>query len=270
MSTKTGQYASVYSPVISSYARYWGNQRYQELIRKKNIVDTQMAGNTKIYVQTKTKKKKRNGVKGIIKRPIPRTLQPRTKLIRVKMTDYQYFNCTTGALATKAVSGTDIVNPLGASSTQQPLGYDQWKALYQTAYIVGTKVKMTLWNNSTTAVVCGITAMPKASASTALNSYEHYKELPHTHARMLSPDVDYGTVNMKVSTKKHLGIKDISDNDTIRNNLFSDISPSEEFQLHCWLQPLDQATTLNQVPCYIDIEYLVLLTNPIAPSRSTA
>lgn len=256
----------VYSPLVTGYQRYWSNfdkNKNSFNSENKNLGLNKMRKNLRKTNKRKFKKR------GIVKRGIPRTLQPANKLIRVKMTDYQYFNCTAGAIAIKTFSGTNIVDPLDTASVQQPLGYDQWKAMYRTAYVVGMKVRCTLWNNQTTALMYGITMCDKNQGTTALTNYEYYKEVPKTVSRLLSPDVDHGVLTNAISTKKALHVKDIKDNDGIRVNLQSDSAPSEQYYAHVWVQPVDQTTALSQVQAVLDVEYIVLLTNPIIPSRST-
>lgn len=232
---------------------------------EKNIGSKQMVFTNRRKPVYRRRRKRR----GIIKKGIPRTLQPATKLIRCKMSDYQTWTCTSGALQAKTISGTDITDPYGGASLQQPLGYDQWKALYKTAYVVAMKVKFTLWNNDSTAIMYGISMMDKKTGATALTNYEYYREVPGTVSRLLSPDVDHGYISNKISTKKALHIKDIKDNDTIRVALDTDSAPSEQYYAHAWVQPVDQSATINGVLGVLDVEYIILLSNPITPSRST-
>lgn len=250
----------IYTPLITSYQKYWGKNDGSLISEKKNL--------RYIKMRTKGKQKKRTK-RGIIRKPIPRLIVPNRKLIRIKMSDYQTFTCTSGAISYKNIAGTDFLDPLVGTSAQQPLGFDQWKALYHTAYVVGTKVTLRVWNNQSTALMMGITAFGKSQSTTGLSDYEYYKEVPKTVSRLLTPDVDKGTLINKVSTKKHLSVRNILDNDTLRINLTSESSPSENYYFHAWVQPLDQATTLTSVQGVIDIEYLVVLTNPVIPTRST-
>lgn len=242
--------------------RYWkGDTNTSTPSTKKNIGTKQMV--------KKTYRKKSRKNRKIIKKRIPRAIAPATKLIKCKMSDYLAFTCTSGAIDVKTVNGTNIVDPYGTSSAQQPLGYDQWKTLYRTAYVLGCKVKLTVWNNDTTACVFGVTVMDKNQGTTALTNYEYYREVPKTRSRLLSPDVDHGYIVNQTSTKKALNVRNITDNDTLRTNLQSDTAPSETYYIHAWCQPINQAATMSSVPCVLDVEYLVLLTNPIIPARST-
>lgn len=218
---------------------------------------------------TRLRKRRNNRKrKGIVKKYIPRAITSQNKFIKCKVSDYQTLTCTSGALASTMVDCASIVDPFGGFGSGQPLGYDQWGSLYHTAFVVGTKIKVSLWNNQSTALAYGINIMSKDQGYTALTDYEHYRELPKCISRILSPDVDHGYLVNKVSTKKHLGLKDIKDNDTLRNNIADGVTPSEHFYAHIWAQPLDKTTTLTAVQAIIDVEYIILLTNPVVPARS--
>lgn len=260
---KNASYYAMYRPLAQTAMEHIKNTVADYIDPNKNI------GTKKMARQRKYNKRRQNKKKRIFKRGIPKLITPQNKLIKVRMSDYQTFSSTGGVIVNKNISGTDITDPLAGSSAQRPLGYNQWKALYHTAYVVGVKVKATCWNNnSTSAIMFGITACPKEQAGNALDNYEHYREVPHTVSKLLTPDVDKGVLTLSTSTRKHLGLKNIKDNDTIRVNLTSDSAPSEVYYYHIWMQPLDQSSTVSAVPMVLDVEYIVLLTNPVVPDRS--
>lgn len=234
-------------------------------VKKTNIANPQMRKNRTRF----NKKRKTTKRRGLIKRQIPRAITTSNKLIRCKTSDFQTLDCASGALAMLPVSGTNIVDPFGSNGAGQPLGYDQWKTLYRTAYVLGAKVKCTIWNNQSTAVMYGINVMDRNQGTVALTNYEYYKEVPSCVSRLLSPDIDHGYVSMKTSTKRALHIRDIKDNTELRNNLVSDAAPTENYYFHVWVQPTDQTSSLTAVHLVVDVEYIILLTNPIIPARSS-
>lgn len=212
-------------------------------------------------------KKRQRKRRGIIRKPIPRAITPNSKLIRAKVVDYQNYT-PTGALAAVEIQMNSIDDPFQTAGTGQPLGYDQWKALYKHAYVLGSKVTVKAHNNGTSACMIGITPMKPAQGSTNLTSYEHYMELPSTKSRILSPDVDHCTFSHKVSTKKFLSIKDIRDNDDFKIDLVNETPPSTVSYWFVWAQAMD-ATAVIDIDTVITVDYIILLTDPIVPSRST-
>lgn len=219
--------------------------------------------------KSKTYKKRKNTKRGKKKKRIPRTLQPRTKLIRVKASNYIPLNCTSGSLSYSAIQGNSCDDPYVGSGTGQPLGYDQWKTLYQGAYVLSSKVSYTVHNTSSECIVFGITPMNGPQGFSPLASYEHYREVSGTRSRILSPDVDHGYLSGATSTKKQLHRKNITDEDDLKLNLVTETQPTDMYYWNVWVQPIDQASTVNGIECIVDVEYIVLLTDPIIPTRST-
>lgn len=213
-------------------------------------------------------KKKNGGKKGVIRKRIPRAINPRVKVIRVKCSDYIPMSCTSGAISRVAIQGNSCDDPFAGNGTIQPLGYDQWKALYKSAYVIGAKVNMTVHNTAAKSIMYGITPMHKSQGTTTLSSYEYYNELPKTRSRLLSPDVDHGYLSSKTSTKKHMHRKNLTDENDLKVNLVDEIQPADIFYFHAWVQPTDQTTTVSDIECVFTVEYIVLLTDPVIPTRS--
>lgn len=205
--------------------------------------------------------------RGVIRRPIPRALTAPTKLVKMKAV--QYVNhANTAALSNTDIQITSFDDPFGVTNAGQPLGYDQWKALYRKAYVIGAKVVARVHNNGTSAVMVGITPMKPAQGTTALANYEYYMELPSTKARILSPDVDHMVLAHKVSPKWFLPVTKIRDNDDLLVNLVTETPPSTLCYFHVWSQPLDEAAAYD-VDLVLTAEYMILLVDPIVPARST-
>lgn len=257
------------------YAMAYQRYKAQQYMKKYGgtTTETPKTGNKNIGNKKMPKKFAKKGKRrGIVKKRIPRAITAKTKLIRCKATDYANLTCTSGALSRRTISGTNIVDPFASFGAGQPLGYDQWKALYNTAIVVGVKVRATVHNAASTSVMYGLSVCPRAQGETALTDYEHYKELPNTVSRLLSPDVDHGTIAIKSSTKRALGLKDLKDNEDVECLISADTGPTDQYYIHAWVQPTDQASTVGSpgIEFVFDVEYIVLLTNPIIPARSTA
>lgn len=202
---------------------------------------------------------------------IPRTLMPRNKLVKLKVVDYQNHTHTSGAIAVANIQQNSIDDPFTGLGTGQPLGYDQYKALYKKAIVLASKVFVQVHNNTSTAIMVGLTAVPYSQGATALTTYEHYMEHPNTKFRLLSPDVDRVNFGAQIATKKLLQIRNYKDNKTeLEIDLTNESPPTWLSYWHLWSQPQDQSTTTSgtAVQFTITVEYIVLLTDPIIPARS--
>lgn len=164
-----------------------------------------------------------------------------------------------------------VLDPFQGAGSEQPLGFDQWRALYEYAYVIGAKATIEFHNADSFAYVVGITPCHVAQGTTSLANYEYYKELPGTRSIVLSPDVDKAVLQSKISIKRWFNVKDLRDTNEYRMNLNTPSEPSKIAYWHLWSQPMDQTSTdTTGVQMVMTIEYLVLLTSPVVPARSLA
>lgn len=205
--------------------------------------------------------------RGIIRRRIPRAVTSREKLVKCKVVNCFQLTSTSGALASQNFKMFDITDPLGSGGTAQPLGYDQWKGLYNKAFVVGVKALVRFHNKGTAAIMVGITPMPENAGSTALGNLNHYMELAQTKSRLLSPDVDHCVLVSKVGTARHVGIKKLRDEDAFHVDLDGETAPTRDAWYHVWTQPVDQTSTVAS-ELVLTVEFLIHLYDPIIPARS--
>lgn len=200
------------------------------------------------------------------------TLMPRTKLIRLNVVDQiTHSTHTSGTIDVSVIQLNSCLDPMMTKGTGQPLGFDQWRALYEFGYVVGASITITAHNAETISMMVGVTPMNIAQGTTGLSNFEHYMELPGTKKMLLSPDVDHGVLQSRVSLKKWLRIKDFRDTNEYRMNLNTPSEPSKPVYWHLWTGPTNQTTTASTgVELVVQVSYIVLLTSPVVPSRSVA
>lgn len=200
------------------------------------------------------------------------TLAPRSKLVRCKaVTLRTNAGHTTGSLEMVPIQMNSVLDPFQGAGAGQPLGFDQWRALYEYGYVVGAKITCEYHNADAFAYVVGITPCHEAQGTTSLAAYDYYKELPGTKSMVLSPDVDKCVLESKIGLKRWVGVKDLVDTNEYRMNLNTPSEPSKALYFHVWSQPMDKASTdTTGVQIAITVEYIVLLKSPVIPARSTA
>lgn len=153
----------------------------------------------------------------------------------------------------------------------QPLGFDQWRALYENAYVIGAKCTVTYHNADNFSYMVGITPMDEPQGTTSLANYEYYMEKKGTTRMLLTPDVDKITLQSKVGLKRWVKVKDLLDTNEYRINLNTPSEPSKALYFHIWTQPTNQASTdASGVEMVCEMEYLLCLVHPVVPSRSDA
>lgn len=224
-----------------------------------------MAG--KSYTKTKKKSNRRRRRGRLVKR-IPKAIASPRKIIKCQAVQYvDLANGANGNLSPCYVQLNSCDDPFGANGAGQPLGYDQWKALYKKARIIGTKITAKFHNGGSSATMVGLCPMPVNQSNTSLSDYEYYMENPQCKSRILSPDMDHVVFSTKVSTKKHLALKDIKDNSEVELDLVTETAPTKLAWCHIFAQSLDQTATFD-VEVVLKVEYIVLLTDPVIPARS--
>lgn len=164
------------------------------------------------------------------------------------------------------MNGTNIIDPLQGNGTAQPLGFDQWKALYNSAKVLGTKIVVQCHNAGNASVIVGVSRQEE-DGSLLPTSFDQAIEIPGTKYKFLSPDVDRAILSMSGSTKKMLNLTNLKDEDAIKNDIVSDTEPTRSYNYLVWSQPHDK-TTAGDLELIITMYYVILLYDRITPARS--
>lgn len=241
-------------------------------LRKKNkkiVLDNNMA--RKSY-KNKSRKRVYRRRRAYRKKPVITSLVPSTKLVKLRSVQLRTnSNMTSGAIEAVTVQMNSILDPFTGMGTEQPLGFDQLRALYNNGYVVGAKLTVQFHNTDAISYMVGVTPMPVSQGTTTLTNYEHYKECRGTKDACLTSDVDKITLVSKINLKKWLKVSKFRDTNEYRMDLNTPSEPSKACYFHLWTQPMDQASSdTTGVHMVMTAEYVVLLTNPVVPARSTA
>lgn len=209
-------------------------------------------------------KRKRRGMK---RRRIPRMLVPFSRVIRMRTSEYVSLAGNTGALASQLISINNLTDPFSLGSSQQPLYYDQVKALYRSAIVIGAKVWIAGHNSSDDALIWGLGVRPY-DVTNEPTSYEWWKELG-AKTRILSKDVDHGVLSASISVKKYFKVKNLTDGSEYVSDIENDTAPTKVGYWILFAQALNQTASIT-CQCHLTMEYIVLLRDPYVPQRSTA
>lgn len=206
--------------------------------------------------------------RGIIRRRVPRTLVPRSKVITARIVEGYTGSCAAGAIEVRFLNVMDIPDPTSGHGAQQILGYDQMKLLWKKAVVLGLRTTLRVHNKSTVGCMFGITAMPENQGNTTLTTYDHYMEMPQTKALLLSPEVDHSIITYTVSTRKHLHLQSLKDESDFHSVLATESGPTRTFWMNYWVQPVDK-TTNGPFEVVATHDFLIRLFDPIVLARST-
>lgn len=176
----------------------------------------------------------------------PRALQPSSMVRTLKTAFNVALNPAAGALDMKYLTLNSAFDPTGNIGSGQPLGYDQYTALYQKTCVIGWKLNFKCTSSdNTNAIVVGFT--PMTDTTTALTTYLHYLECKGTVSRHMTPDIDKVEFGHKGSVKKWMcprGSKLLS-NDFLTAEYNAD--PTKLLRGHLWMEAQDVAPDAGTV-----------------------
>lgn len=202
-------------------------------------------------------------------------LWPRSKLIKVTMSATAAYGVGgAGALGGVAWKANSLNDPSSTAGAGLPLGIDQWSNLYKKYTIV--KSQITIVGHPTTITGAAVHGIHLSDSSTMLTDLDHYKELPNTVSRMVSPDIDVFKCSLTYRPKPFWKIKNLRDNDELKASLIGGGSagnpqpadPTNVAYYHIWLQDANK-TDLLTTEITVRETFWVLLTDPVTPSRSS-
>lgn len=198
---------------------------------------------------------------------VGRRLQPYSMSRWLKTSMYFALNAGGGTLTEQTVNLNNAYDPMGSASAQaQPLGWDQYTALYQRCTVVAWRVKIeAVSTDNTNALVIGFTP---SRSSTALTSYNHYRELPSTVQRLMTPDIDKVIMGMKGSVKRWLappGSKILSVEELAGT---ATTGPARNLFAHVYAQALDESADPASVGIILTLQQLCVFHEPVVPARS--
>lgn len=227
------------------------------------------AKRTRTRTMVRTTRRRRNvGRRGRRRMYRARTLMPLTCARWLTTAGYTSLNPAAGAIAAYALSLNSAFDPLGGmSATQQPLGFDQYAALYNRYSVVAWRISLEVVStDNTNPCVVGFTPLP---SSTGLTTYLHYKELPGTVQRMITPDVDKVYLGARGSVKRWLSPRGAK---ILSNDNFSALigaNPAKLLYGHIYAQAMDGSADPSSINVVVRLQQFVVFHEPVTPARST-
>lgn len=202
------------------------------------------------------------------KRRVTRAVQPYSIVRKLKTVRQFDLNCGAGSIYVETVKLNAGDDPTGTLGSLQPLGWDQYAALYQRACVIGWDVKVEACStDNTNAIVVGFAPMVESSG---LTQYEHYKEQAACVSRIMTPDIDKIVFGSRGSVKRWLlpqGGRMLSDANLAGGVTTTD--PNKVLYGHLFAQAMDNSADPAVVHCIVTITQIVAFFQPIVPSRST-
>lgn len=194
---------------------------------------------------------------------------PQSKLVKFKLTASSQSIAigAGGALSGYSFKVNSFNDPTGSMTAQLPRYLDQYAALYQKYIILGAKVQVRFVRVSGTgAQICGLHL---DESNTMLTDHDDYREQFRTKTRMLTDQHNYATITINYSGKKFWKVKDLKDDSEQEGALsLTPGDPTDIAYVHAFIQDLNK-TDAYTYEMQLTMEFITLLTNPIAATRSS-
>ena len=216
----------------------------------------------------KWKKWKRSNRPGNNGNVLGRTFKTKLKYVR-------NFNLTatgTGDVATHKFYANGIFNPnvTDSADAHQPMGFDQIKEFYNHYTVIGSKIKVKAIGDSNPNVLVGCRLadnmyVPGDVADILERGDLSYRHMTHTNASYNYP-AQRVSLTRKFSAERFFGVKGIIGNDDYTAPIGQ--SPQEGAFYNVFVAPISNTEIAGTIQCTVEIEYVVVFTEPKNLMRS--
>lgn len=171
-----------------------------------------------------------------------------------------------GTAAVQVFSGNGLYDPNITLTGHQPRGFDQIMAMYDHCVAIGSRIKVTAYNEETNvSVIFGVAVLDTPNVSADVNDYLESGRVMYKVLSKIS-NGNPTTVYAKGSPKKILGISHPMSSAELKNSTSS--NPTEQFYYHVFVAPQDGSTNAGVTTITAEIEYLTVFIEPKIPTAS--
>jgi hypothetical protein len=186
---------------------------------------------------------------------------PRTKRVTMRYVSWVDLAGTSGALGTQIVGAGDLHDPDKTGVGHQPLGYDNWAALYSKYLVVKSTITAEFAQSSTSASVFGI-YLSQANGITG-TSWEELAEQGrgvHCLANTGSGAITK-RLTLEYDAKRLMNLGNVKDNVDRLGGSFGSSPSGDGMYFVIYTQPHDASTTIPVQIAYT-IDYDVVVSEP--------
>lgn len=189
---------------------------------------------------------------------------PKSKLVKLRYNETVSVNPGVASVTAYSFRANSIFDPNQSGTGHQPMGHDQWAAIYNHYIVLGSKIRCTFTpvNSGTGQAAFGIRLDDDGSSSSL--SVSDYIEQGDSVYRVQPDNYTVShpiSLTKTFSTKKWFAIKDVMDNQT-RLGAAIGSNPSEIASYVLWVGPADGSTDLGAWLLTVTIEYIVRFSEP--------
>lgn len=173
---------------------------------------------------------------------------------------------TTSSIVSQVFRANSIYDPDYSGLGHQPMGRDQWAALYNHGVVIGSKINVQCISPSPETELFWTGCMLNASTTVPYGSATAFVEARKGSYKLCNPTQGKSNwLTSMFSAKKYFNIKDIKDN-LDRLGFQVGNNPTEEAAFIVWMQALNSGTVTAEY--VVTIDYIVLFSEPVAILQS--
>lgn len=207
----------------------------------------------------KSYKKKSYKNNGLILSKSPMPTRFYTKLL---YTDTYAHTTTVGSTSDCIYSCNGLYDPNITQTGHQPRGFDQIMTMYNHYTVLGAKIKMTLYTDSSLASMATISVRDDASTLSGLNDCIEYS---YGVKKLVSQEKGQTILTYSVNPNKYLSVLSPIGEDSVKGSVAA--NPSEQAYFHTTVTAMDEASSTT-VYAIVEIEYICVFTEPNQPTAS--
>lgn len=219
------------------------------------------------YKRKQYKKRPRRKRRGrrLTSRSVPSGM-PSQRIAKLRYVEKITLSSTVGGLQTWIWGANNINDPNISGTGHQPMGADQWSALFNHYVVLGSKIHVQVSSASTpvSPSYCGVYLTDSATAP--YSDYMAFMEAKRGQSRLLAQDSTKVThLNNKFSCKRFFNLKDVKDN-MLRVGSVVNTNPTEQAYFATYYQTANGTT--DTASFLVTIDYIVLYSEPKDLSQS--
>lgn len=183
---------------------------------------------------------------------------PAQRVAKLRYCDTFSLTSTSGALAYNTFRANGIYDPDLTSTGHQPMGHDQWVALFNHYVVLGSKITVKACTTTAEADVIYTGVYLSDGGTVPYSSVSEIKENKKGSVTMYAPQSGKNVYSTsKYSAKNFFNVKDVKDNQD-RLGALVNADPGEAACFQVWIQ----AIGTGSLEYMVTIDYIVLFSEP--------
>lgn len=185
---------------------------------------------------------------------------PKTRRAILRYTEHvTSITSTVGALGSYVFRANGCYDPNYTSTGHQPMGFDQWAALYNHYVVLGSKMTLKVLPQEANVSPCIIGTILTDGSAVPYSTPGTFIEAKRGPYRLFKATDRVVSLVQKYSSKKQFNVVDVKDNvDRLGAAVTAD--PTEEAMFNIWFFTMDNTTASPNL--FVTIDYIVEFSEP--------